>query len=154
MKKRTLTLVLGSVIVGLVGYLLYEKREMFTTPTIMMDPSVPPLKTDFYQPCVPVNVETRGVPLDYSQLGLLTRGDTILPLFGRRLWSDKWQYYAISNTGVVNTKLPMKFKGRSCTGEYGCEELSTGDTVYVEGYKQSFGVTLYETARLQYLPYV
>ena len=149
MKKRTLTVVLGSVIVGLVGYILYQKREMFTP----MDPSVPPLK-DFYQPCVPVNVETRGVPREYTQLGLLTRGDTILPLMGRRLWSATWQYYSISNTGVVNTKLPMRFKGRSCTGEYGCEELSTGDTVYVEGYKQAFEVTLYETATLRYLPFV
>jgi hypothetical protein len=133
------------LVIVLVGCILYQQKEMFD---VLRDPYVPPLKD------VPVNVPTRGAPPDYGQVGLLTRGDTILPLLGRRLWADKWQYYAISNTGVVNTKLPLRFKGRSCTDEYGCAELSTGDSVYAEGYQQSFGVTLYETARLQYLPYV
>ena len=128
------------------AYILYQRRDGFD---VLMDPYVPPLKTDY----VPVNVETRGVPQEYAQVGLLTRGETILPLLGRRLWSDTWQYYSMSNTGVVNTKLPLRFKGRSCTGEYGCEALSTGDSVYAEGYKQTFEVTLYETATLRYLPY-
>jgi hypothetical protein len=146
MKRKHVTFLLVLCIVVL-AYIVY-RREGFD---VFMDPYVPPLKTDGY---VPINVETRGVPQEYSQVGLLTRGDTILPLFGRRLYSDKWQYYSISNTGVVNTKLPLRFNGRSCTGEYGCEALSTGDSVFVEGYKQSFGVTLYETATLRYLPLV
>jgi hypothetical protein len=148
MKRKHVTFFLVLCMV-LVAYLVYQRRDGFD---VLTDPYVPPLKTDFYQPCVRINVETRGVPQEYGQVGLLTRGDTILPLMGRRLYSDKWQYYSISNTGVVNTKLPLRFKGRSCTSEYGCEALSTGDSVYVEGYKQSFGVTLYETAQLQYLP--
>jgi hypothetical protein len=147
MKRKHVTYLLVLCIVVLAAYILYQRRDGFD---VLTDPYVPPLKTDFYR----VNVETRGVPQDYAQVGLVTRGDTILPLFGRRLWADKWQYYAISNTGVVNTKLPLRFNGRSCTGEYGCEALSSGDSVYVEGYKQSFGVTLYETAPLRYLPYV
>ena len=117
---------------------------------ILTDPYAPPLKTDY----VPVNVETRGVPRDYSQMGLLTHGDKILPLMGRRMWSNKWQYYAISNTGVVNTRLPITVNGRSCSGEYGCDEFMNGDAVFVEGYKQTFKVTLYESAKLQYIPYV
>jgi hypothetical protein len=106
-----------------------------------------------------VNIETRGLGLDYSQLGILTRGngsDMILPLMGRRLISglDKWQYYTISNTGNMNTKLPISLKGRSCSGEYGCDSIMNGDMVYVEGYNDTFRVTVYETGKFSYIPYI
>jgi hypothetical protein len=44
---------------------------------------------------------------------------------GRRVDRNKMQYYAISNTGTMNTKLPLKNKGRSCTDERGCDEIFT-----------------------------
>jgi hypothetical protein len=140
-------------------------------PNVMMDPYAPPMKTDGYnftrtRPSygidprgIPVNIETRGLQQDYSQMGILTREDKkdmILPLMGRRLLSglDKWQYYTISNTGAINTKLPIRFHGRNCSGEYGCDSLMNGDIVYVEGYQDTFQVTLYDTAKFQYIPYI
>jgi hypothetical protein len=150
-------------------------------PNVIMDPYGPPYKTDGnYFPSdsgdirglpgiqqmpiqvnrgIPVNIETRGLGLDYSQLGILTRGngsDMILPLMGRRLMSglDKWQYYTISNTGNMNTKLPISVKGRSCSGEYGCDSIMNGDMVYVEGYNDTFRVTVYETGKFSYIPYI
>jgi hypothetical protein len=81
----------------------------------------------------------------------------ILPLFGRNLLNgrDKWQYYTVANSGGVafNAKLPVSVNGRSCTGEYGCDSISNGDTVYVEGYDDTFRATIYENATLNYLPY-
>jgi hypothetical protein len=134
------------------------------TPNIVMDPYAPPVRTDgLYFPTrergIPVNIETRGLSQEYTQMGILTRtqgGELILPIMGRRLLSglDKWQYYSISNTGAINTKLPISIKGRSCSGEYGCDPLMSGDIVYVEGYKDTFSVTLYDTARFQYIPYI
>lgn len=131
-------------------------------PSVLLDPYGPPYKTDGYKTDdssrgVAINIETRGLGLDYTQLGILTRtGDLILPLMGRRLMSglDRWQYYTISNTGTMNTKLPITAKGRSCSGEYGCEALMNRDTVFVEGYNDTFTVTLYETAKYNYIPYV
>lgn len=134
------------------------------TPNVVLDPYAPPVRTDgFYFPNrergIPVNIETRGLSQEYSQMGILTRaqgGELILPIMGRRLMSglDKWQYYSISNTGSINTKLPISYKGRSCSGEYGCDPLNSGDIVYVEGYKDTFSVTLYDTAKFQYIPYI
>jgi hypothetical protein len=49
-------------------------------------------------------------------------------------------------------KLPITNKGRSCTNEYGCDNLYNGDTVYVEGYNDSFRATVYETSSFQYIP--
>jgi hypothetical protein len=108
---------------------------------------------------IPVNIETRGLSMDYSQIGILTRtngSDMILSLMGRRLISglDKWQYYTISNSGNMNTKLPISLNGRNCSGEYGCDCINSGDLVFVEGYNDTFKATVYEASRFSYIPYI
>ena len=132
----------------------------------MNDPYAPPLKSDaLYNQAdvrgVPVNVKTRGINTNYEQIGILTRsggrsGDMILPLMGRRTMAgrDKWQYYTISNTGNMNTKLPVSMNGKSCTSEYGCDNINNGDVIYVEGYKDTFAATVYETGTFSYIPYL
>ena len=105
---------------------------------------------------IPVNIETQGLATQYQQIGILENGkDLILPLMGRRsmIGRDKWQYYSISNTGTLNTKLPVVFQGRSCTSENGCDNISCSDTVYVKGYNDTFKATIYENNLLQYIPY-
>jgi hypothetical protein len=117
---------------------------------------------------LPVNIQTSSANTSYRQIGILTkntnggangRGGTdplILPLFGRNLLNgrDKWQYYTMANSGGVafNAKLPISVNGRSCTSEYGCDSVSNGDTVYVEGYNDTFRATIYENAALNYIP--
>ena len=107
-----------------------------------------------------INVQTRGLNTGYQQVGILTKSsgnnqeNMILPLMGRRTMAgrDKWQYYTISNTGNMNTKLPISVNGRSCTSENGCDSIYNSDTVYVEGYQDTFRVTIYENNLFQYLP--
>lgn len=143
------------------------KRDPFN------DPYAPPLKNDalFYPsdssdirgvPRIPINMQTRGVETDYQQVGILTRvnqkenqNEMILPLMGRKIMTgrDKWQYYTISNTGSLNTKLPIRVNGRSCTNEYGCDDIMNQDTVYVEGYNDVFRLTMYENNLFRYIPY-
>jgi hypothetical protein len=105
---------------------------------------------------IPINIETQGLGTQYQQIGILENGkDLILPLMGRRsmVGRDKWQYYTISNTGTLNTKLPVTFLGRSCSSENGCDNINNGDTVYVKGYNETFKATIYENNLLQYIPY-
>jgi hypothetical protein len=134
----------------------------------LQNPYIPPLNTiDVSVPLgvgVPVNIRTSTANTPYRQIGILTkhsrggRGDDplILPLFGRNLLNgrDKWQYYTMSNSGGAsfNAKLPISVNGRSCTGEYGCDGIYNGDTVYVEGYEETFRATIYENATLNYIP--
>jgi hypothetical protein len=133
---------------------------------VLMNPYSPPLKMDRFMPPIspidprgmPINVRTRGFDDAYRQVGLLTRingRETLLALMGRPLHTNrnKWQYYTISdqNHGI---KLPVSKNGRSCTGEYGCDDLMNGDTIYVEGYKDAFKVTMYDNAAPRYIPHL
>ena len=135
----------------------------------ILDPNGPPLRNDgVYFPrdatdvrgSIPINMETRGTGMDYTQIGILTRNQgqepLILPLMGRQPMTgrDKWQYYTISNTGNMNTKLPVSLNGKSCTGEYGCDILNNGDTIYVEGYNTTFRATIYENSQFRYIPHL
>ena len=133
---------------------------------VFNDPYSPPGKNPVVYPRnsgdvrgIPVNVQTRGMDNDYQQMGILTRSnysgdEMILPLMGRKHMSgrDKWQYYTISGSGNLNTKLPISVNGRSCTSEYGCDDIYNGDVVYVEGYKDTFHATIYENNQFHYIP--
>ena len=115
---------------------------------------------------VRVNVPTRSVDTTYRQVGILTRNgngngsaggggqETILPLIGRPLFTnrDKWQFYTLSDKNNA-IKLPITVNGKSGTGEYGCNNVSSGDIVYVEGYNDAFKVSAYDSASLRYLPF-
>jgi hypothetical protein len=138
------------------------------------DPYAPPLKNEMIHPRdssdvrgmppiragIPVNIKTQGGNMQYQQIGILTRAngrdDMILPIFGRKTMNsrDKWNYYTISNTGPINTKLPISVRGKSCTNDIGCDEIYNGDTVYVEGYKDSFVATVYENGGMSYIPFI
>lgn len=111
-------------------------------------------------PVVPVNIPSRGFDSPYTQIGILNRADgkedTILPLMGKPAGNgrDKYNYYTISNTGNLNTKLPIRVKGKSGIAEYGCDEVYSGDTVFVDGYNAPFRTTVYDNAQFRYLPAV
>ena len=138
--------------------------EFVQSKDIFTNPYMPPLKHNFFMPPttgdprgIPINIPTQGFTPEYKQLGLLTRingKETVLSLMGRPLYTNrqKWQYYTMREYN--NIKLPISKNGRSCTSEYGCDELFNGDTVYVEGYKDAFKVTLYEIETPRYIPYL
>ena len=130
---------------------------------VLMNPYEPPLRDDRYirmpldiRGGVPINIPTQSVDTTYRQVGLLTRmngSETILPLMGRPLFTnrDKWNFYTMSDKNNT-VKLPISNKGRSCTNEYGCDNLYNGDSVYVEGYNDAFKVTVYDNQIMRYLP--
>ena len=107
---------------------------------------------------VPINIATQSVDTNYRQVGILTRlngAEMILPLLGRPLLTnrDKWNFYTMSDKNNI-VKLPVTHKGKSCTNEYGCDNLYNGDTVYVEGYNDAFKVTMYDNQVMKYIPFL
>jgi len=129
----------------------------------LLNPYAAPLRDESYfriPSMIPINISTNpgAVDTNYRQLGLLTpvygkSKDNILPLMGRPLYTnrDKWQYYSTSNQHN-NVKLPLIKNGKSGTNEYGCNQLFSGDVVYVEGVNEKYKVTMYDNATMRYLP--
>ena len=130
----------------------------------LLNPYYPPVRDERYimrqQGTIPINMSTNigAIDTEYRQVGMLTALNTkgkILALMGRPLFTnrDKWQYYTISNQNNA-IKLPISRNGRSCTNEYGCDRLTNGDSVYIEGINEAYKVTLYDNDTMKYLPFV
>ena len=105
---------------------------------------------------VPINISTNvgAVDTSYRQVGILTplngtSKDNVLPLMGRPVFSnrDMWQYYCISNQHN-NVKLPIKFKGKNASNEYGVNKI------YGEGANEAYKTTIYENDVIKYLPFI
>lgn len=127
---------------------------------VLLNPYEPPLKDDrVYRNDAqfPASISTNAVDSDYRQVGILTRmgKETILPLIGKPLYvsRDKWNFYTMKDSNAM-IKLPITYKGKSCTNEYGCDNLYNGDVVYVEGYNDTFKVTMYDNQVSRYIPYL
>lgn len=138
---------------------------------ILLNPYAPPYRDDRIFPfsldprgevpipmamSMPINIATSSVDTSYRQVGILKRvngNETILPLMGRPLFTnrDKWQFYTLNEN---NIKLPVSFKQKSCTSEYGCDNVYTGDSVYVDGIDAVFKATMYDNAVYKYIPFV
>ena len=130
---------------------------------ILLNPYSAPLRDDriynnsnYNGPKTPINIPTQSINTEYRQIGILTRvngSETILPLLGRPLFTnrDKWNFYTMNDkNGMI--KLPVRFKNKSCTSSQGCDNVYSGDTVYVEGYSDIFRVTVYDNNTLEYIP--
>ena len=146
------------------------------TKDVLRNPYEPPLSDDnpmlFPPPQyrVPINISTNPGVVDasYRQVGILTPhssrhssgngkedNNRIIPLMGRPLFvsRNKWQYYTMTDK-TNSIKLPILYKGRSCTNEYGCDELVGGEHIYVEGYGEAFKVTKYDNDTIRYIPFL
>ena len=151
---------------------------------VLSNPYTPPLKDNMLLkgmgmssgqagagPGIPINIATSSaVNTSYRQIGLLTKSSgnggtggsgasssdpVILPLMGKPLFTsrDKWMFYTISDKNN-SMKLPIIIKGRNALSEIGVDNVYTGDTVYVQGYNETFKVTLYENSTPQYIPFL
>ena len=132
---------------------------------VLIDPYIAPLRNNnisrgfsWNSPGIPINIPTQGVESSYRQVGILTRitgKEQILPLMGRPLITnrDKWNFYTMTDKNNM-IKLPVSHKGRSCTNEYGCDNIYNGDSVYVEGYNDAFKATVYDNDTMRYIPFL
>lgn len=145
--------------------------QWIETKDVLRNPYDPPLSNDspfLFPPLqgrMPINISTNpgAVDASYRQVGILTpqhsarhhssEKNRIIPLMGRPLVvsRNKWQYYTMTDK-TNSIKLPILYKGRSCTNEYGCDELVGGEHVYVEGYEEAFKVTKYDNDTIRYIP--
>ena len=81
---------------------------------VLLNPYSAPLRddrifnTNYNGPKIPINVPTQSFDTNYRQIGILTRvngGETILPLMGRPLFSnrDKWNFYTMNDKNEMKS---------------------------------------------------
>lgn len=103
---------------------------------------------------VPINVNPRGIPSAYQQMGYIkTDGEKLLPLYGRQTAyrSDRFNYYTRTDT-YNPIQVPITFKKKNCSEDIGCEELFGGEEVHVKGVGQSGTVDIYKFDGPTYIP--
>jgi hypothetical protein len=116
----------------------------------LSNPYIPPVKSDVVGVSYSTNFQQKGILTQSGGNGL------VLPFMGRVTPRNrqKWQYYTMSTLGNMNTKLPVRYRGKDCMNEYGCDEFMTGDIVNVDGFGEPFNITIYENSTLPYNPFV
>ena len=147
------------ILVGmlLLFYVLINSREStpYTPPSpsptyrplpVQTNMSIP--RDTLLNPYTPPLRLTVGNDMTYHQVGLLkseSGPSIVIPLMARVVNRKRsmWKYYTLHDKNTL-VKLPVVSRGKSCTAEYGCDELSTGESVVVEGYDPPFKVSLYD----------
>ena len=75
-------------------------------------------------------------------IGILSHGKDTLPLYGRRLYKDRWTYHSMTDQ-FHSVMIPLRVKGKDSLDEYGVEMLSNGDMVHIDGHSNPYKVRLY-----------
>ena len=134
-------------------------QQTLQQPIPNLNNIVPPLVNNFVTPLNIPNINIQQlIPIQtqpfindtYKQVGLLTNNNNnneILPLMGQQLNRNNWRYFTMNGgggNGNLPVKLPIKNNNRSCTGEYGCDELYDKDTINIATNNAPYNVTLYE----------
>lgn len=123
----------------------------------IINPLLPPERSQPYRLGVPINIPTRGYEGDFQQVGILVndKNDKVLPLYGKptHMGSSKWLYYTATDK-FRSLKLPISKHNKNCTEEYGCDELYNDDELDVTAFQEKFKVNLYTLDRPKYIPYL
>lgn len=103
---------------------------------------------------LPINIPTQGMPERFQSIGNINVAGQLLPLFGRRTFfgsSDRWNYYTRTDT-FNPVPLPIKYKGKECMDQVGCDELYTGEKIRLDDTGQMGTVHLFKIDGPRYVP--
>ncbi len=151
----------GAAVTSDPRFLPLSPEQSYNTPPDIRGFPSPPIAAG--GGAIPINQPTRGVPDQYQQVGVLTAPGgtetsgtptrTILPLFGRKLVTnrDRWNYYTRTD-GMNPVQVPLEFKRRKCDDDVGCDEIMEGDTVSVPIMGQSYVANVYRYSVPRYIP--
>ena len=120
------------------------------------EPAPEPLRDWMGPPELPprgsIGLRTRGIPEAFQTIGNLSvGGGKMLPLYGRRSSSDRWNYYTRTNE-YNPVPLPLRHKNRDCMDDIGCPEVFSGDSIHVDGTGEKGLVRLFNINGPRYFP--
>jgi len=102
---------------------------------------------------LPFNQPTQGLPESFQSVGMIRVEDKMLPLYGRRTASstDRWNYYTRTDT-YNPIPLPVRFEKRDCMDDVGCQEVSSGDRLHIQGMQKEGQTEIYRMDGPKYIP--
>uniref|UniRef100_A0A6C0J4J7 Uncharacterized protein n=1 Tax=viral metagenome TaxID=1070528 RepID=A0A6C0J4J7_9ZZZZ len=121
---------------------------------MMIHPMIPPVRRGYAGNMgtllnignMPVNISTRGEYGEFHMMGYLhnaTDQDQAMSLMGRRIHSNKYEYYTFHHNNP-NIKIPINQT----------KEINDGDSLTLNAYPNtSFTVSIYDTDSPKYVPY-
>lgn len=117
----------------------------------MANPFIPPVQRGPFSPMLaektmPINSPTHGEYGNFQQVGYAYKPnnpDQMFQLFGRRIYSNKHEYYVVHPITLI--KIPIKVKN-----DY---ELSNDDQIIIKGFPGDFKVEIYDLDQPRYVPY-
>ena len=149
MKNKTKSRLLLATVIALVAVVAYHYayprvrvvREIQTVPIEIRRPQ-PPVRTPEFRPA-PIKRWKPGV---MQQMGILRKGEEVLPLFGKEVRGrrDRYHYYTTTSEAGGSVSLPVSHESRDCMDDIGCQELFSG-SVNVEGKDGEYDVKMYRT---------
>jgi hypothetical protein len=104
---------------------------------------------------IKINECTQSYPNSYRSIGTVTNTEksSILPLFGRRNLNF-YNYYCETND-FQKIKVAVHSGSKNCFSEYGCSQLSNGDTVEIPELGSGlYVVTIHENCVHRYIPHI
>lgn len=116
----------------------------------IINPLIPPIRKgplSLARHGAPIFTPTRGEYGKFQPMGYLYNpadADQALPLIGRRIHSNQYEYYTIHHNNS-QIKIPIKIQNN--------KEIVDGDTVPLSGYAATMTVKLYDDDVPRYIPY-
>jgi hypothetical protein len=117
----------------------------------MANPFIPPVQRGPYSPMLamktlPVNLPTHGEYGNFQQVGYAYKPnnpDQMFKLFGRRIHSNKYEYYVVHP--YTEIKMPIKVKNDW--------EINNDEIITIPGFPGHFKVQIYDLDQPRYVPY-
>jgi hypothetical protein len=103
------------------------------------------------EPLRQINIPTQGIPDSFQSAGIINMDDKILPLYGRRIRGDRWNYYTRTDT-YNPVPIPIHFQKRDCMDDIGCQEILSGDEIKVDAMNKFGRVKIYKYNGPKYIP--
>jgi hypothetical protein len=138
---------------------IIEENDILTPPSIIYNPPEENINIIPILPDRQINIRTRGGPLEYQQLGILTsvnNTNDVRPLFGRQTYSgsNQWNYYSASGSDF-GARIPIFYKNEICTDSRGCREIMDGEYIRIGNVSnEEFIFTKYSNNEYDYIPYI
>lgn len=96
---------------------------------------------------------------EYQQVGHLSsindqyNRKIILPLLGRKINRDRWEYYT-STENNSRIRIDISYRNRDCSDDVGCDEIQNKDIITVPSYDCDFQVHMYRLKQIRYDPFI